>query len=558
MWGADDHEERHDDREGRHDDHNDDHNDDHGEARSIVMATSSVSPTAISWNRNNKVAAVGFENGSVQIRYANGTCMSTLQDDYLDEGEALPVSSVSWSTGSKTLAVGTVGGRVSVHDMTTKQHVSKAIRHDSAVGGGYRGTLKAVGLQHHPDDAFLAVGGRESVELYSLRLEEAKGSCVCSASSVVKSDASFSSVSVATGKPYLAAGSDKNGIVAVWDYITETELACDKFRHAHKGSTKVALAPLTPYLLYSVGMDGILKMQDLRLPSSIASPTAMASVPSASGITSVSVHEYSGDIALGTSDGYVHIFSEGLTLRQPKRSLFFGDTLRGEECPVLAVDWTRSYHNVTLHARQVVLDSEQAVAPRSTLGQRFAQEEERLALRTKLNESSAKKETPVTGTARAATVSTSSPSRPPSSHTSQPSETEGESLVRRASTADPWQIRAATAVDSDANTPSRRARPTPAPGRVEEAKEPIASMTKAPVHVAQATAETAAVDGTDVQSRESGADLSQLILALHLDMVQMYEAQSAEIRGLREEVQELKQALHDASRGRNPTADWLL
>ena len=102
--------------------------------------------------------------------------------------------------------------------------------------------------------------------------------CVCSASSVVKNDASFSSVSVATGKPYLAAGSDKNGIVAVWDYVTEAELACDKFRHAHKGSTKVELAPLSPSLLYSsAGMDGILKVQDLRLPSSIASPTAMAS-----------------------------------------------------------------------------------------------------------------------------------------------------------------------------------------------------------------------------------------------------------------------------------------
>lgn len=77
---------------------------------SSVMAKAAVSPTAISWNRNNKVAAIGLENGRVQIRYANGTCMSTLQDDHRDERGASPVTSLSWSTGSKTLAVGSHGG----------------------------------------------------------------------------------------------------------------------------------------------------------------------------------------------------------------------------------------------------------------------------------------------------------------------------------------------------------------------------------------------------------------------------------------------------------------
>ena len=518
---------------------------------SAVMAKANVSPTAISWNRNNKVAAVGLENGRVQIRYANGTCMSTLRDDYHDDGhdDLQPVSSLSWSTGSKTLAVGTVGGRVSVHDMTNKQHLSKVISPtpSSSASASASGTkLKAVGLQHHPDDAFLAVGGKESVELYSLRLEEAKGSCVCSASAVVKNDACFSSVSVATGKPYLAAGSDRNGIVAVWDYATGSELACDKFRHAHKGSTKVALAPLEPYLLYSVGMDGILKMQDLRAPSSIASPTAMASVTSTAGIASMSVHEYSGDIALGTNDGYVYVFTGGLSSRQPKHSLFFGDELRDEDCPVLALDWARSYHNVTLHARQVVAESERMATPLRAVTREQA-------VVAGGSTRVAREETPSTSQDTSNTLTTANTANT-AGHASP--------LVQRTLTADPWRIRAANVIDGDANTPSSSAGPTrtnPRQTPSSGAKKTVVATTAVgttavettamtPPLAAETASESGVVRGTPGASavNVSNADvpneeLSQLILALHLDMVQMNEASSAEVRALREEVSSLKE-----------------
>jgi len=487
---------------------------------SAVMAKANVSPTAISWNRNNKVAAVGLENGRVQIRYANGACMSTLDDD-VDNPQ--PVTSLSWSTGSKSLAVGTAGGRVAVHDMTSKQRVSKVISSPAA-----NAKLKAVGLEHHPDDAFLAVGGMGSVELYSLRLEEAKMSCVCSASAVVKNDACFSSVSVATGKSYLAAGSDKNGIVAVWDYATGSELACDKFRHAHKGSTKVALAPLEPYLLYSVGMDGILKMQDLRAPSSIASPTAMASVSSTAGIASMSVHEYSGDIALGTNDGYVYVFAGGLRSRQPKHSLFFGEELaaRDEERPVLAVDWARSYHNVTLHARQAVVESERLAATpvravanaRLTTPVAAVEREE--------------KQTATPSTSSATPNTTNARSTPPNAVDESAKAADPSPLVHRTSTADPWRIRAATVVDGDANTPSSSAGPARTPRQVP------------PVDVKKAVVETESARSGPVDvSHEVQEELSQLILALHLDVVQMHEASSAEIRALRQEVAALKELL---------------
>lgn len=525
---------------------------------SSVMARAAVSPTAISWNRNNKVAAIGLEDGRVQIRYANGTCMSTLlddhRDDHRDDRGASPVTSLSWSTGSKTLAVGSLGGRVSVHDMTTKQHTSKVIRHDPTDSGS-SGKLTAVGLRHHPDDAFLAVGGKDSVELYSLRLEEAKGSCACSASSVVKNDASFSSVSVVTGKPYVAAGSDKNGIVAVWDYVTEVELACDKFRHAHKGSTKVELAPLSPSLLYSVGMDGILKLQDLRLPSSIASPTAMASVPSAAGISSMSVHEFSGDIAVGTNDGYVYIFAGGLVSRRPKHSLFFGDDVRDEECPVLAVDWTRSYHNVTLHAKQAVLDSERVKTPLSR-GYHERRQARPAGPAGNVGEQSTAAETEteieietedVPRLPAAATIRRTPAMRQPSPSKSASPAADGDAtpLVRRVSAADPWKIRAANVVDGSSTTPSSISG-GPVAARRHESPDMAVAAKKAVIQTQRAT-ETAAHEnvGTDsaVATDAAGENLSQLILALHLDMVQMHDAQSTEIRALREEVIKLKDEL---------------
>ena len=524
---------------------------------SSVMAKAAVSPTAISWNRNNKVAAIGLENGRVQIRYANGTCMSTLQDDHRDERGASPVTSLSWSTGSKTLAVGSQGGRVSVHDMTTKQHTSKVIRHDETVGG-WSGKLKAVGLRHHPDDAFLAVGGKDSVELYSLRLEEAKGSCACSASSVVKNDASFSSVSVATGKPYLAAGSDKNGIVAVWDYVTEAELACDKFRHAHKGSTKVELAPLTPSLLYSVGMDGILKMQDLRLPSSIASPTAMASVPSAAGISSLSVHEFSGDIAVGTNDGYVYIFTAGLASRQPKHSLFFGDDVRDEECPVLAVDWARSYHNVTLHARQAVLDAERVKTPLS----RGYHEHQPAGSAGNVGERKTERATEtenVPHLSATATARGSPAMRQPSPPASASPASDGDvPSVHLMPSGDPWKIRAANVVDGSSTTPSSISG-VPMASRREGSPAMAASVKKTAIQM-QMASELAAPEGVgggcvDQIAPSTGEDLSQMLLALHLDMVQMHEAQSAEIRGLRDEVKQLKEELSFIRQSAKPSGE---
>ena len=491
----------------------------HDPSSSAVMAKATVSPTAISWNRNNKVAAVGLENGRVQIRYANGTCMSTLPDDYYSgtEEDAHPVSSLSWSTGSKTLAVGHVGGRVSVHDMTTKQHLSKVVHEErgSALGGG---KLKAVGLQHHPDDAFLAIGGKDSVELYSLHLEQAKGSCVCSASSVVKNDACFTSVSVATGKPYLAAGSDRNGIVAVWDYSTETELACDKFRHAHKGSTKVALSPLEPYLMYSAGMDGILKMQDLRAPSSIASPTAMASVSSTAGISSMSIHEHSGDVALGTNDGYVYIFESGLKSRKPKLSALFADERSSQESPVLAVDWARSFHNVTLHARQMVTESERAAAtPTSSV-----------RVRDDVKEAERSDDVPAMLPASADTARTASPGS-------------ATPLVRRMSTPDPWRIRAGNVVDGDANTPGSSAGRERAPAPAEA----TASAKKSGVQHQRSPHATEAKGGQEAavsdQAGAVGEDVSKLILALHLDMVQMHEHHMGEVEALRKEIRALKE-----------------
>ena len=62
-------------------------------------------------------------------------------------------------------------------------------------------------------------------------------------------------------------------------------------------------------------------------------------------------------------------------------------------------------------------------------------------------------------------------------------------------------------------------------------------------------------DGGGQISSAASEDLSQLILALHLDMVQMHEAQSAEIRGLRDEVKRLKDELGSILQSAKPSGD---
>ena len=484
-------------------------------------ASLGILTSAVAWNRNNKVVAVGMENGQVQIRYANGKYMNTLKG----QGNKA-VSDVSWSTGSKTLVVGSVGGEVRVHDMTARTCVS------TEVYGTEHLSQRAIGIQHHPDDAFVAVGGREKVQLYSLKMDNVRGECVCSASAVVKNDACFPSVSVGTGKPYIAAGSDKNGIVAVWDYLTETEIACDKFRHAHKGPCKVALAPLEPYLLYSVGMDGLLKMQDLRSPSSIASPTAIASVSSSMGVSSLSVHEQSGDVAVGTSDGNVLIFKAGLVSRKAKHSMYFGSIDKDGsdvECPILDIDWQHSFHNVTVHAKEHVAAVESQRLSRDQ--QEYTPKSSILSDRNTIPESDHKNPVDCQQT--------------PSSLLTRQKDTEQDA---RSTGSQTWRIRAGKQLEDQGENSGTSSTPARAPLSVRPKKERLVVAESGNVPV-------------------PSDDISQLILAMHLDMVTMIEQQDKKTDdmmktimerqdALQKEVQELKETLNQVLTRRSETS-WL-
>lgn len=521
--------------------------------------------SAVAWNRNNKVVAVGLENGQVQIRYASGTYMSTLKGPDGQEQYGRSVSDLSWSTGSKTLAVGSVGGHVRVHDMTTKTCTSTKI-YDSSLD------QRSIGVRHHPDDAFVAVGGREKIALYSLKMEHVRGECICSASAVVKNNACFPSVSVGTGKPYIAAGSDKNGIVAVWDYTTETELACDKFRHAHKGPCKVALAPLEPFLLYSVGMDGLLKMQDLRSQASIASPTAIASVSSTMGVSSLSIHEHSGDVAVGTSDGNVFIFNAGLVSRKAKQSMYFGSKDKDGsdlDCPILDLDWQHSFHHVSLHAREHVaaIESHTIRSARERLHASEINEEPLRVIHAPRD-------------IHCSAISTEPPPRqhvqsgdlqmvstPLDRHKSSPTSSStitsgghraGDNGEHGDRVSEPWRIRAAQQQRRDS-------------GATSSANTPVSSM-RTPMSLKQRKEKIPPVPCTDKRNSDQNAslentDVSQLILALHLDMVTMFEQQDKATKDmfkhimdrqdeLQREVHELKEVLNDVLTRRSETS-WM-
>lgn len=521
------------------------------DAKNLVQVDLGLSATAVSWNRNNKVVAVGLENGQVQIRYANGTYMSTLKTDSVENDK---VSSLSWSTGSKTLAVGS-RGTVCIHDMTKKMCKSHDLEDPSVM----------FGVAHHPEDRFLAVSGRE-VKLYSLRMEENLGSCVCPASSAVQSDICFPSISIGTGKPYMAAGSDRNGVVCVWDYTTETIIACDKFRHMHKGPCKVALAPLEPFLLYSAGIDGLLKMQDLRCASSIASPTAMTSVHS--GVSSLSIHEQTGHVAVGTSDGNVLLFEAGLASKKPLHTLYCG---RGTEnsdtdCPILDVSWQHSYHNLPLHAYERVqrLESE-AVRPQRTPRSRVSPlvdaHERHSAHGVEIAQSreyaSQQTRQPLSEVA-SPSVSNNVPQKLVSSSLERHDEVE-----RRASVAsrgsEPWRIRAGGLQPSDTPTSSS------AQDLAVASNEQNKKHTKPSIALNTHTRMKDAGDTLDTQG--DSASIRDTILALHLDMVTMFEEQQQKTNdmmkqlmdrqdALASDVRDLQRTIHDLLTQRS-NATWL-
>lgn len=74
---------------------------------------------AAAWNRNNKVIATACDNGTIELRYSNGTLMTMLpRGGPSTYGE--PLTSLSWSMGSKMLAAGSRSGHLFIHHMTAK------------------------------------------------------------------------------------------------------------------------------------------------------------------------------------------------------------------------------------------------------------------------------------------------------------------------------------------------------------------------------------------------------------------------------------------------------
>lgn len=73
----------------------------------------------VAWNRNNKVVASACEDGSIQLCYSTGEAMARLPREGGSGALGRPTD-LSWSQGSKRLAVSTADGRVHVHDMTLR------------------------------------------------------------------------------------------------------------------------------------------------------------------------------------------------------------------------------------------------------------------------------------------------------------------------------------------------------------------------------------------------------------------------------------------------------
>lgn len=85
-----------------------------------VLVTHGAQLTDVRWNRNNKVVAAGATDGTIQLLYSSGQVMCVLPRDGTPAAAYGPITSLSWSTGSKRLAAGSGNGNVYIHDMQSK------------------------------------------------------------------------------------------------------------------------------------------------------------------------------------------------------------------------------------------------------------------------------------------------------------------------------------------------------------------------------------------------------------------------------------------------------
>ncbi|KFM23259.1 hypothetical protein F751_3450 [Auxenochlorella protothecoides] len=106
----------------------------------------------VAWNRNNKVVAGARADGSVSLSYSNGEAMSVLNRPAGSSAIVTPTA-LAWASGSKRLAVAGRSGAIGVHDMTNKACTTVHLPEPIAA------------LQYHPADRFLAVCGGASATL---------------------------------------------------------------------------------------------------------------------------------------------------------------------------------------------------------------------------------------------------------------------------------------------------------------------------------------------------------------------------------------------------------
>lgn len=320
---------------------------------------------AAAWNRNNKVVGAAREDGVIELRYSNGDLMSVLPRTG-PPPSARPLTSLSWSLGSKRLAAGSADGNVYVHDMTAKVRPTPCsdtlpwlppwemspaslpglpLAHcfnppaaplllqscTMLAAGGSR--VSAVAF--HAEDKFLAAAGAE-VTLFSPQLTH-----VGHLSTADRSERTCLSLSAGPAMT-LAAGSARGGL-AVWDCKSQILLHEDAQRHV-AGTSAVAFVPLEASLLYSAGTDGTVLLHDLRAGPLQGTP-ALLRLRVGAGVSCLAVREDHAMLAAGTTDGTVALYDPRAAAAPMHRLRCAGGGR------VTGLHWQHNYQSIGSRAR---------------------------------------------------------------------------------------------------------------------------------------------------------------------------------------------------------------
>lgn len=245
----------------------------------------------VDWNHNNQVYATCGYDGCIKLTYmSNGKVIATLPSSPSPAEEDAPISSLSFSIGSRFLCSGGVNGKVKLWDLKKQKLVRK-------MGLPENEHTSVTCVQFNSKDTHIASGHAGG----GLHVISVLRSSTVDTLRPAGNVGPVRSIQHSPMVKSLLASVYEDGSLFVWDTNRGRAVVSEYGAHAGKAATGVRFSRASRTLLCTSGLDGLLLFHDLNNDGSVVRSLGRAEDP----LTSVCFLDDGVTVLGGTARGEI-------------------------------------------------------------------------------------------------------------------------------------------------------------------------------------------------------------------------------------------------------------